>query len=278
MATRPFRRRRLGRELLKARKAASLTAEQTAAEAGVNASTVSRLEAGSMGFKLTTIRALLDVYSVPTDDRKALLALAKASGQQTWWHSYDDVLPDWFEVYVDLEAEASSLATWDTQFINGLVQTEDYARALFSGSRPEAATSDIDRQVDLRISRQKRLMDGELFVRMVLDELALRRTYGNPQVVRAQLEHLAEIAELRNVSFQVLPVTAKENVVGSFHLVEFDQKDDPALVYIEHENGSLYLEKPKKVAQYARAYDRLRAAALSPEASAEMIWHLSKEM
>jgi transcriptional regulator with XRE-family HTH domain len=277
MATRPFRRRRLGRELLKHRKAANLTAEKTAKEAGVDPSTVTRIEAGSMGFKLTTIRALLDVYNVPIPERKPLLELARESGQGAWWHSYGDVLPDWFEVYVDLEAEASEVATWDTQFINGLVQTEEYARALFLGARPEAPADGIERQIELRMVRQKRVLNGELFVRMILDELALRRTYGDPEVVRVQIEHLLRLAELRNVSFQILPATARASIVGSFHVMEFPKDDDPSVVYIEHEHGSLYLEKPKQVAQYSRAYDRLRAAALSPEDSVVLIAKLVKE-
>ncbi len=127
------------------------------------------------------------------------------------------------------------------------------------------------------MSRQQKLFSGDLSVRMILDELALRRTYGDPEVVRTQLEHLLTVAELRNVSFQILPADAKANIVGSFHCLEFPLPDDPSVVYIEHEHGGLYLEKRRQVAQYARAYDRLRAAARDPEASVALVTRMLKE-
>lgn len=275
MGTRPFIRRRLGRELAALRKAAGLTADQVSKHADVDGSSITRIENAKLAARVTTIRAILDAYQPAPDRRAAIVELARQANAHTWWHDFaGGTLPKWFEVYVDLEAEASELATWDVQFINGLVQTADYSRALFSGSRPEAKLDDIERQIELRMGRQKRVLNGELSVRMVLDESALLRRYGSKETMQGQLEHLAEVAQLRNVSFQLLPLGTKESVVGSFHLVDFADPEDPPVVYIEHEHGGLYLEKPNQIRQYARSYDRLRAAALSPEETAERVAQL----
>jgi transcriptional regulator with XRE-family HTH domain len=296
MATRPFRRRRLGRELEKLRLAArpdagqarrlgidpagvrGLTPAQTARLADVNLSTVSRVENGTLAVKINTVRGLLEAYGTTGANREAILELARSASEPAFWHSFTGVLPTWFHLYVDTEAEASGLATYDCQFINGLVQTEEYARALYQVARPDDEADAIDKMVALRLQRQQQVLNGKLKLRMILDEVALHRAYGGPSVLRGQLEHLLKIARLRRVSLQLLPASPEQPAVaGSFHMLDFDHPDDPTLVYVETEAGALYLEKSEEIRAYARAYDRLRAAACSPEDSAARIVQLMEE-
>jgi hypothetical protein len=177
---------------------------------------------------------------------------------------------------VDLEAEADELSIYDTQFVNGLVQTKEYARAIYLASRPDDSPDDTERMVDLRMARQQRLLDGDLRLRLVLCEWVLQQAYGGDAILRAQIHHLAELSELRNVALQILPVRALPGVVGSFTLVDFPDPADQSIVYLENELGALYLEKPEEVRQYARVFGRLRAAALSPEDSTDNLITLAK--
>lgn len=297
MATRPFRRRRLGRELEKLRLAArpdaeqarrlgidpagvrGLTPAQTARLADVNLSTVSRVENGTLAVKINTVRGLLEAYGTTGANREAILELARSASEPAFWHSFVGVLPSWFQLYVDTEAEASELAVYDCQFINGLAQTEDYARAMYQMGKPDEDPDAIDQMVALRLQRQQRIVSGKLKLRMILDEVALQRGFGGPAVFRAQLEQLLKIARLRRVSLQLLPSGAEQPaVVGSFHMLDFDHPDDPTLVYVETEAGALYLEKQQEIRAYARSYDRLRAAAYSPEETAARITQLMEEV
>lgn len=279
MATRPFRRRRLGRELEKLRSAAGLTPDQARRAADVSLSTLNRVENGALAVRVNTVRGMLDAYQAKDSDREAILELARRAAEPAFYHSYGDVLPEWFELYVDLENEAHELATYDSQFLNGLVQTREYARSLYLVARPDADPKTIDKMVELRLQRQQRVLDGELSLRMIVDEVALKKAYGGPEVFHGQLEHLLKIARLRRVSFQLLPAGPEQPAVaGSFHLLDFEHRDDPTVVYVETEDGALYLEKDKATRAYARSYDRLRAAAYSPEESAVKIAQLMEEI
>ncbi|HEX5494293.1 MAG TPA: DUF5753 domain-containing protein [Mycobacteriales bacterium] len=176
------------------------------------------------------------------------------------------MLPDWFEVYIDLEAEAETLSVYDHQFVNGLLQTEDYARALLTASRPEDRPEEIDWRVELHMARQAKVSNGKLRLHTIIEECVLHRTYGTQAVMSAQIDRMVQIARLSNVCVQVLPARSPVGVLGSFTLLEFTVAD-PSGVYLENEIGALYLEKPEQIRHYSRLYDRLRAVALSPEAS-----------
>lgn len=279
MGTRPFIRRRMGRELAALRKASGLTVEQVARSADVNPSSVSRIEAAKMPARVVTIKSILDVYEPTPDQRAAVVELARQATADTWWHPYvGGALPKWFEFYVDLEQEADTLSIYDAQFVNGLAQTEEYARALFRASRPDATSERIDKLVQLRMDRQRRVVDGKVSLILILDELALRRRFGDHGIMRRQYEHLLELADIPGVSLAVLSVDAQPGVVGSFTVLDFPADEDPSVVYIEHEVGALYLEKSAQIRQYARAYGRLQTAALDLEASASRIAQLVKEL
>lgn len=274
MTTGSFRRRRLGRELAALRKERNLRTEDVAREVGISQPTLSRIERAAVEIKVPTVRSLLDVYEVHDQRRGALLTLAREARQQVWWHAYGDVLPDWFEVYVDLETESDMLCAYDVQVVNGLLQTEDYARAIFTPTIDDPA--EVERRVELRMQRQKRVTSGELRLHCVMDECVLHRQYGGPAVMRAQIDRLIEVARLGNVSLQVLPAGSSVGVYGVFTILEFPAPSDPLVVYLEHDGGALYLEKLEQTRQYARLYDRLRASAMSPEASVERLAQLKE--
>lgn len=264
-STGSFRRRRLGRELRRLRDERSLRLDDVAPEVDIAPATLSRIELAQVEIKPNTVRALVSHYEVDAEQAEALVNLAREARQQVWWHAYGDVLPDWFEVYVDLETESDMLSVYDAQVVNGLLQTEDYARAIFS---PAVSNRDeVERRVELRMERQKRVSSGELRLHCVMDECVLHRSYGGPAVMAAQIERLIDLAQLSNVSLQVLPAGAMVGVFGVFTVLEFPEPADPRVVYLEHDGGALYLEKAEQTRQYARLYDSLRAAALSPEAS-----------
>lgn len=279
-ATRPFLRRRLGRELAGLRGERGMKAAEAAKAARVAQSTVSRVESGEMAVRVNTVRGMLDAYDVTGARRTALLELAEhANTGRAWWHSYrDGALPDWFEIYVDLEGEADSLSIYDAQFVNGLVQTPDYARAIYRAARPEATSEELDRLVQLRMDRQKRLVDGSLTLILIMDEMALLREHGSREVMRGQYRRIAELAEMPRISIAILPRTVQPGVVGSFTMLDFPAEEDPSVVYIEHEAGALYLEQPTEIRQYSRAYGRLQTAALDLGSSAARVAQMAKEM
>lgn len=275
---RPFRRRRLAHELTDIRESLGWTAEQAAREAGVSQSSISRVEGASVSVQSSTLRAILDAYQVTGERREAITSLAKTLNAPTWWHAYGDVVPDWLEIYVDLEAEASSLAVYSVQFVDGLLQTDGYARAVYAAGRLNEAAATTERQVQLRMERQKRVLAGEMVLEIIMEEWALHRVYGDQDVMRAQFQHMLDIAQLRNVSLQLLKTTSQPNVVGSFALLDFPEVLDPTVAYIEHEAGALYVEEPDQVRRYSQAYDRLRACAMSPAETIAEIAKLAKEV
>src|SRR4051812_48432503 len=176
-STRTLRRRRLAVALRKLRDSAGMTAEQAASGADISQASLSRIENAVVAIKVNTVKALLDTYRITGPDRDILLQLARQSNQQGWWQSFSDAVPKWFQTYVDLEAQADELSIYDTQFVNGLVQTREYARAIYLASRPDDSPEETDRLVDLRMARQQRLLDGELRLRLVLCEWVLSQAY-----------------------------------------------------------------------------------------------------
>jgi hypothetical protein len=221
------------------------------------------------------------VYDVKGERRDVLVALAREANSEAWWHAFTGrgALPKLFEVYVDLEAEADELNLWDPQYINGLAQTEDYARALITAGRIDDgdAEATIDRRVELRMERQRKVIEQAVTVNLILDESALRRTYGSPGVMAAQRRKLLEIADYSRWTLQVLPLAGPPAVVGGFHLLEFPLPDDPPVMYSENEHGAIYVESANEVREYRRTFGRLQAAAHSPEASKATIRKMIKE-
>ena len=283
MATGPtVRRRRLGAELRRLRDSAGYKLEEVAGMLGVAPSTLSRIETGKAPTKSAYLSQLLELYQV-TDagQRQILVDMAREGHRKGWWAAYDDVLPSGLGVYVGLEAEASGLRSYEIGVVHGLLQTTDYARAILRASAPRHTADQIERLVDLRMERQRRLDDNPpLDLWVIHDEAVIRRTVGGPVVMRHQLAHLLVVAGLPGVTLQVLPFDtgAHAGHDGPFSIVEFHDRSDSEVVYVESTAGPIYLEKDREVRASAEVFDRLRAAALPPEASLDLISKAAREL
>jgi transcriptional regulator with XRE-family HTH domain len=276
------RRRRLGTELRKLRESNGYKLEEVAARLGVAPSTLSRIETGKAPTKSAYLSQILDMYGV-TDpqQRQVLVDMAREGHRKGWWAAYDDVLPSGFDIYVGLEAETAAVRGYEVSVVPGLLQTQGYARAVLREIFPRHTTEQIERLVDLRIERQRRFDDDppiELWA--VLDEAVIRRPVGGNAVMRDQLEHLLAAAARPGVTVQVLPFGcgAHAGHGGPFSILEFPNRSDSEVAYVESVVGIIYLEKDKDVRARAEAFDRLRAAALAPGASADLIAQVAREL
>lgn len=272
------RRRRLASEMRRYREAAGLTLEQAARHLDSSHSRLSRIETSQVGIRPPDLRVLLELYEVPPDAREVMITLCRESRQRGWWHGYGNAVPEWFQFYVGLESEAAGLAIYESQFIHGLLQTEQYARAVLQAAVNPLPPDELERKVQLRMDRQTLLTDNGLRMRVVLDEAVLRRPIGGPATLRNQLQHLLEVTDLPNVSLQVLPLAAGASVLNSFTIIDFPDPADQAVIFVESLTGALYLEKPEEIRDYTLKFDYLRAEARDPAQSTQTIAELVKEL
>ncbi|WP_462189179.1 MULTISPECIES: helix-turn-helix domain-containing protein [unclassified Frankia] len=276
------RRRRLGAELRRLREGAGISVDEVCQLLRCSVSKVSRMENGRVPVRTRDVSDLLGLYGVTDDERRdALLALARESRRHGWWHTYHDVVPAWFEIYIGLEGDAASISVYESQLVHGLLQTSDYARHVIRADDPEVSEDEAERKIALRLDRQRRLTAADhprLWV--ILDEAVLRRTIGGRAIMRSQLEFLAKQSELPNVTIQVLPfsVGAHASLGSTFSILGFPESGDNEVVYIEEAAGSLYIERPSEVRRYRVKLDHLLAAALRPEESIQMILSVAEEM
>lgn len=195
-------------------------------------------------------------------------------GQPGWWHSFRDILPNPYEVYIGLESGAASIRNFEPVVIPGLLQTEEYARQTFRGGPRELDHEEVERRVQVRMERQ-RILATEDRPRLwaMIDEAAIRRVTGSPRTMREQLHHLSESAKQGKTTIQVVPfyAGAHAGTTGPFVILDFPEQSDPAVVYVETLAGDIYLEEHADVSRYSIAFDRLRAAALHPDDSARLI-------
>jgi transcriptional regulator with XRE-family HTH domain len=282
MATGPtVRRRRLGTELRRLRDSSGYKLEEVAAELGVAPSTLSRIETGKAPTKSAYLSQMLEMYGVNDSfQRQVLVDMAREGHRKGWWAAYDDVLPSGFDTYVGLEAETAAIRSYEISVVPGLLQTADYARAVLRETFPRHTPQQIDRLVDLRMARQRRLDDKPpLELWAILDEAVIRRPVGGPAIMCQQLTHLLAAAERASVTIQVLPFACGAHAAhtGSFSVLEFPDRSDSEVAHVETVAGYIYLEKDRDVRARSEAFDRLRAAALSPGASVELIAQAARD-
>lgn len=275
------RRILLGSQLRRLREARGVTREAAGYSIRASESKISRMELGRVSFKARDVADLLTLYGITDEaEREPLLSLARESSVAGWWHNYSDVLPNWFQTYVGLEGAASHIGVYEVQFVSGLLQTEEYARAVVtSGHRTGLSTEEVDRRVALRLERQKLLLSEKApQFRCVLDEAALRRPYGGPEVMAAQLTHLAELSELPHVTLRVMPFDTGGHPAesGAFTLLRFPESEISDIVYLEHLTSALYVDKPDEVAQYEHVLDRLLEDSLGPEGTRDLLGEIRR--
>jgi transcriptional regulator with XRE-family HTH domain len=260
----------VGAKLRRLRTDLGLTREQAADHIRASAWKIHRLENGQVSFKE---RDLLEIADT--------LALAREANHPGWWQHYGDVLPAWFRAYVDLESAASLIRTYEGQYIPGLLQTDDYIRAVVHAAHLTDTSDEVGRRVRLRMARQTLLTrDQPPRLWAVIDEAALRRPVGGPEVMRGQLERLIEATKLATVTLQLLPFAAGAHpaMAGAFSILRFGDQELPDVVYLEHLTGASYLDKRDEVERYLDIMELLCLQAEPPARTVELLQGILEEL
>jgi transcriptional regulator with XRE-family HTH domain len=274
------RLRRLATELRTLRKDSGLTREEVVERTGINVATLYRIEHARVRPQTRTLRTLLDLYGVAPEQQGDLIALLRDARQRGWLHAFQSELPEHYTTYIGFEGEAHSVWNYESLFIPGLLQTEDYARAVIRSGLPTASRDEVERRVEARMERQAVLHnDNPLNLWSIVDEAALRREVGGARVMQAQLRNLMETAELPHITFQVIPFNAGAHagMSGSFVLMQFAEAAIPDVIYIDSMAGDLFLEEEADIRRYTLVFEHLRAAAASPDASRSLLASLIAE-
>jgi transcriptional regulator with XRE-family HTH domain len=268
------RARQLAAEFRRLRDAATLTGEEAAGQLGWSPSKISRIETGQTAPGPADLRRLLDLYDVSGTQRGRLEQLGQSAGQRGWWDAYSDTLGPEYTALIALEAEAESVRWYSPMLVPGLLQTERYAREVISSGLLIAPPGEVERRVQVKMTRQRVLGgDNPVELSVVLDEAAVLRTVGSAEVMREQLAHLAKMAARPTVTVQVLPLSAGAHpaTTGEFTILAFPELIAPDVVYLENMTSDLYVEREGEVYRYGMAFDRLRELALTSEKSAQFI-------
>lgn len=271
------RRLHLGRILRELREHAGLSLEVAAPALDWSSSKLSRIENGRQGVDVHGVRTMMDIYGVGGPEWDELLDLTRSLATKGWWRAFglDDT------GYVPLEAEASLVRDVALGLVPGLLQTEEYMRAIFCSRLDPVAPEILERVVAARLFRQGRLVSEEnpLHLVAIIDETALRRPVGGSAEMRRQCAHLVAAADLERVTLHVLPtgVGARPALAGGFTLLSFADLGLPDLAYTEHPLGSTRIDKKADVIRAARLFDRLRSLALDPVESVELIERVAVE-
>jgi hypothetical protein len=272
----------LGAQLRRLREGKGITREDAGWEIRASGSKISRMELGRVSFKERDVADLLSMYGVAdSQERDALLGLARQANNPGWWHHFGDILPNWFQSYLGLEAAASLIRTYEIQFVPGLLQTPEYSRAVILLGHSGADAAEIDRRVELRNQRQSilnRPNPPQLWA--VIDEAVLRRPIGGVEVMRKQIEALIEAARLPNVRLQIIPFNAGGHAAagGPFAILRFPEAELPDVVYVEQLTSAIYLDKRDDVDHYAIAMERVCIDAEPPSHTPDILEKLLNEV
>jgi hypothetical protein len=272
----------LGSQLRRLRESQGIAREDAGYTIRASGSKISRMELGRVGFKERDITDLLTLYGVDdAAERDALVAVAREANAPGWWHQYADVLPDWYQTYVGLEEAASVLRVYEVQFVPGLLQTANYARAVIVRGRPGAPEAEVERRVSMRVTRQE-LLTKHSGPRLwaVVDEAALRRPVGSTAVFREQLEHLIEVTQDARITLQITPFQAGGPIAeaGAFTIMRFPDEDLPDVVYLEQLTSALYLDKREDVERYSEVMERLSVESEPPERTADILRDMLEDL
>jgi transcriptional regulator with XRE-family HTH domain len=272
----------LGSRLRQLREDRGISREAAGYEIRASSAKIGRLELGRVASKERDVADLLTFYGITdADERESYLSLARQANAPGWWREYGDVLPSWFQTYLGLEQAASCIRVYEPQLVPGLLQTEDYARAVIQIRHVQVCAQEVERRVALRMARQEFLTQpGAPGLWVALDEAALRRPLGDQTVQRAQLLHLIEMTELTNVTLQVVPFEAGGHAAagGPFTILRFSEPDLPDIVYLEHLTNAVYLDKKRDTVDYLAIMDRLCIQAESPSGTASFLHKIIDEI
>ncbi|WP_370028591.1 helix-turn-helix domain-containing protein [Planotetraspora sp. GP83] len=272
----------LGSQLRRLRENKGISRDEAGSRIRGSESKISRMELGRVGFKERDVADLLSLYGVEDERTRAVVMdLVEKANEPGWWHRFNDLLPSWFQAYVGLEEAAERIRTYEVQFVPGLLQTKEYARAVIMAGAVGAAPEEIARRVDLRLERQ-RVLDGDkspLFW-AVIDEAALRRPIGGVEVMRGQLQHLIDLMNQPNVTIQVMPFSFGGHAAegGAFSILRFNDVELPDIVYVEQLASALYLDKREEVDRYSEVMERLCAVSTTPAETVNLLRQIMAEL
>lgn len=272
----------LGKRLQQLREKAGLTYEQAGRALDVTHVTVRRMEKAEVGLKLVYVEKLLQTYGVAEQSEvDEFLDLARQANQPGWWHRFRDVLPEWFSAFVSLESESQVIRAYEPHYVPGLLQTENYARAVLRAGMPHAPEEEIRRQVALRMERQTVLERPDPpMLWVVLDETVLRRCIGGPEVMREQIDRLLAAVELPHVRLQVMPFSVGPHsaMYGPFHLFRFPIEELPDVAFSESLLGAVYFDQREDVSTFLEALDRMCAQAAPVSRTEAILSAMRKEI
>ncbi|MFF3323776.1 helix-turn-helix domain-containing protein [Streptomyces sp. NPDC002889] len=272
----------LGKRLQDLRERAGLKREEAAKVLRVAPGTIRRMETAEVALKIPYVQLLLAAYGIADEEARGFLELAEEANKPGWWQRFHDVLPGWFSMYVSLEGAASLIRAYEPQFVPGLLQTEDYARAIMlGGAIGHTEEEEIERHVALRMERQNLLTrpDAPRFW-VIVDETVLRRPVGGAGVMKAQIDKLLEGAELPHVTLQMAEFRTGHHpgTYGPFVLFRFAVPELPDMVYSEYLTGAVYLDARPEVATHLEVMDRMAAQAATAHRTKEILRDLRKEL
>ncbi|MGP3921961.1 helix-turn-helix domain-containing protein [Streptomyces sp. 8N616] len=272
----------LGKRLQDLRERAGLKRDQAARVLRVASATIRRMETAEVALKIPYVRMLLEAYGITGEEAEAFTELTEEANKPGWWQRFHDILPDWFSVHVSLEGAASLIRAYEPHFVPGLLQTEDYARAVLrSGALGRARPDDLERYVALRMERQSLLTrpnGPRLWV--VMDETILRRPVGTPDVMRAQADRLLEAARMPKVTLQIAEFASGHHpgTYGPFVLFRFALPELPDMVYVEYLTGAVHLDERNEVASYLEVLDHMAAQAATAQRTRKILTEFRKEI
>ena len=271
----------VGAQLRRLRTEAGLSREEAGEAIRASEWKIHRLENGQVGFKERDIIDLLRRYgATDPDEVAAFVEFAREANAPGWWQQYGDLLPQWFKAYVDLESAATVIRTYEGQLVPGLLQTEDYMRAVIGGAHPDEPPEEAERRIRLRMARQT-LLTRQDAPRLwaVIDEAALRRPVGSPEVMGGQLKRLIDATELANVVLQILPFRAGAHpgMVGAFSILRFADDELPDVVYVEHLTNAQYLDRRDDVNRYLHVMNRIGMHAAPPDNTVNILHSILQE-
>lgn len=282
-ASRPTVRRRIvGAQLRRLRESSGVSRQEAAGSIGVGESRLGRIETGRAGLDEQDVKRLLELYGIhDPQERDALLALVREANRPGWLQEFGGAVPAWFRPYLDLEEAAQVIRTYEVQFVPGLLQTEDYARAVIAQGMAEPSKAEVARRVELRLRRQ-RILTAPNPTRLwaVIDEAALWRPIGGSDISRAQLRALLDAARLQHITVQVMPfrVGGHAGEAGAFTILRFPEPELHDIAYVEQLTGAMYLERDDDIDSYGAAMERLCVQSASPEESMDVISKIIREI
>ncbi|RBO91840.1 helix-turn-helix domain-containing protein [Nocardia puris] len=265
-------RRQLGRHLRDLRNRAGMTTRTAAQRLEWSEAKIWRIETGQTSLRSLDVEAMCKIYGAPSELVGPLTALARETKARGWWTTYGDAIPESFEIYIGLEEAALQLSTFENALVPGLLQTEDYARAVLAEGRPGSSPGLVDRRVQLRMTRQNLITRADAPVQLdaIIDESVLWRRVGGVEVSGAQIDHLRRMCDLPNVRLRTVPPDAGFHPgleSGPFVLLGFGEGSagaaaEPPVVYVESFTGPVYVDKDLEIDRYRAAFAGIAAAAV----------------